>query len=275
MTISSILNWIGSNLQLLIVLFVFGAPILSKIVKSMREAREKRLAAIRREQLEIDALRTGQRRDDIRDRELAEEAQERRRVAAETARRQQQQQQQARAQQTAGSATRSSPGRPTGPTKQIRLPGGIVLEVPDEQSERSQPERPQPAQQQAQRQQPRQVQPQRQQQQQRPKQPAQAPAKPQRHAADFEEQKRLRKAEQQHARAQQAQQKASLQATAAITAAAFEIPANRQAQPARLAAVPGSGSFGTVTLLGNASRADLKKAIVLTEVLSKPVSMRE
>lgn len=244
MNFSNFLQWIGNNIQLIIFVLVFAAPAIGKILKSMSEARQKRQAKIDRERAEIDALRTGGRVEAV-NRPLAEpSANEMAQRAAEARRRQAEAAQRAAAaRKTPAPTTMGAPGRGTPMrTRQVRLPGGIVLEVPDDSPE----ETPQPA--------------------------PQSQTQPQR-----------AKREKKQRTPQRAQP-----APASIVPEAAPIAAYAQTAPTTSAeafgkvgaiaprtVAPATRSRGPVMFMGQqASRDQLRKAIVLAEVFGRPASER-
>ncbi len=244
MNFSNFLQWIGNNIQLIIFVLVFAAPAIGKIIKSMSDARQKRQAKIDRERAEIDALRTGGRVETV-NRPLAEpSANEMAQRAAEARRRQAEAAQRAAAaRKTPAPTTMGAPGRGAPMrTRQVRLPGGIVLEVPDDSPE----ETPLPA-------------PQSQSQSQRAKR-EKKPRTPQR----------------------------AQPAAASIVPEAAPIAAYAQTAPTTSAeafgkvgaiaprtAASATGSRGSVMFMGQqASRDQLRKAIVLAEVFGRPASER-
>lgn len=244
MNFSSIIGWIGNNLQLIIVIFVFIAPVVGKALKSMNEARQRREAKLARERAEIDALRTGGRVEAVNRpvsepsaMERAQRAEAERRRQAEAAARA------AAARNSPAPTTMGPPGRPAGiRTRQVRLPGGIVLEVPDESSEAApQPVQPSPAQ----------AQRARREKKQRPQQrPQPAPASIVPEAAPIA---------------------AYAQTAPATSAEAF----GKVGAIAPRTTAPASRSRSAVMFMGQqASREQLRKAIVLAEVFGKPASER-
>lgn len=248
MSFSNFLQWIGNNLQLIIFILVFAAPAIGKILKSMSEARQKRQVKIDRERAEIDALRTGGRIETVNRplaqpsaNELAQRAAEARRRQAEAAQRA------AAARSSPAPTTMGAPGRGTPMrTRQVRLPGGIVLEVPDES-----PESTPPPVAQSQNQSQSQAQRARRDKKQRPPQRAQpAPASIVPEAAPIA---------------------AYAQTAPATSAEAF----GKVGAIAPRAMAPATKSRGSVMFMGQqATRDQLRKAIVLAEVFGKPASER-
>lgn len=252
MSFSSILQWIGNNLNLIIFILVFAAPAIGKILKSMSEARQKRQAKIDRERAEIDALRTGGRVETVNRplaqpsaNELAQRAAEARRRQAEAAQRA------AAARSSPAPTTMGAPGRGTPMrTRQVRLPGGIVLEVPDESPESTTPPVA-PSQNQSQSQSQSQAQRARRDKKQRPPQRTQpVPASIVPEAAPIA---------------------AYAQAAPTTSAEAF----GKVGAIAPRAMAPATKSRGSVMFMGQqATRDQLRKAIVLAEVFGKPASER-
>lgn len=244
MNFSNFLQWIGNNIQLIIFVLVFAAPAIGKILKSMSEARQKRQAKIDRERAEIDALRTGGRVEAV-NRPLAEpSANEMAQRAAEARRRQAEAAQRAAAaRKTPAPTTMGAPGRGAPMrTRQVRLPGGIVLEVPDDSPE----ETPQPAPQS-------QTQSQRAKREKKPRTPQRAQPAP-------------------TSIVPEAAPIAAYAQTAPTTSAeAF----GKVGAIAPRAVAPAAKSRGSVMFMGQqASRDQLRKAIVLAEVFGRPASER-
>jgi hypothetical protein len=121
MSLQTILNWLLSNLQLLVVVGIFVLPVLGKIWGNVQKARALRAARVRAEQERIEHLRTGRANDTARVLQPIRVEPIQRREAATP--------------QMPAPASRSAPG-PVASNgarmRQIRLPGGIVIEVPDE-----------------------------------------------------------------------------------------------------------------------------------------------
>jgi uncharacterized SAM-binding protein YcdF (DUF218 family) len=257
MSFSSILQWIGNNLQIIIFVLVFAAPAIGKVLKNMSEARQKRLAKLERERAEIDALRTGGRLEPV-NRPLAEpSANQRAQQAAEERRRQAEAAQRAAAARRNPSPTISTapttmgaPGRNAGiRTRQVRLPGGIVLEVPDETSDTSPQTAPQPVSQ------------------------SQAQAQAQR--------ARREKKARTPARPAQPSAASVVPEAAPIAAYAQTAPATSAEAFGKVGAIaprspaPAARSRGSVTFMGQPqSRDQLRKAIVLAEVFGRPAAER-
>lgn len=250
MSFSSILQWIGNNLQIIIFVLVFAAPAIGKVLKNMSEARQKRLAKLERERAEIDALRTGGRLEPV-NRPLAEpSANQRAQRAAEERRRQAEAAQRAAAGRrnpsptistaptTMGAPGRGAPMR----TRQVRLPGGIVLEVPDESAEPM----PQPAQQ-----------------------------------SSSQSQRARREKKQRTPQSPQPTPASIVPEAAPIAAYAQSAPATSAEAFGKVGAIAPRGatsaskSRGSVMFMGQqATRDQLRKAIVLSEVFGRPASER-
>lgn len=149
-----ILNFIQQYLYVIIILFTFILPVLSKMWANMKKAHAEKARRDREAQMRLEELRMGkaepvsqgammqspqpvampQSQSDSK-RSLQDIAAEReRRLAAN------------RSQNPVGTTTPLPPSKPG--TRLIRLPGGIVIEVPDETPQAKQQPRPQPAQQQ-------------------------------------------------------------------------------------------------------------------------------
>lgn len=149
-TLQAILRFLANNPQFIIVLVIVGAPILKAILKTLEDQKQKRAQLAARRRLEDEMLRTGRMPQqmpsggvtpEVSARERLEELAARRRAMIEDASRQPQ------APQQAPSRPATVPGQMT----QVRLPGGIVIEVPAElvppeglPGRTSPPPRPQP-----------------------------------------------------------------------------------------------------------------------------------
>lgn len=122
-------------ITLVVVLATFVLPALQKMFKSMQEQAAKRQAALKRERDELEALRTG-RTPAARTPSAMDTLSQRAEGAS------------APFPSSSPPLPRPSPSQPAGvKTRTIRLPGGIVLEVPDEETEapRTQPSPSQPS----------------------------------------------------------------------------------------------------------------------------------
>ncbi|HLP85969.1 MAG TPA: hypothetical protein VK157_16580 [Phycisphaerales bacterium] len=247
MSVSQFFNWIGNNLQLIFFILIFAAPAIGKVLKKMNESRQLRLEKLRRERAEIDALRTGGRIEPVRTlaqpsaNQLAQQAAEERRRRAQQVAAQQQQTQ--REQPAPQPRTTMGPVGSTGQrTRLVRLPGGIVLEVPDESAE------PQPTLQPTPQRAPDRT---RREKKQRP-QPTPRPAQP-----------------------------SNVPEAAPIAAYAQTAPATSAEAFGKVGAIAPRGvstatkSRGTITFMGQpATREQLRKAVVLAEVFGRPASER-
>ena len=268
MNASQILNWLSSNGQLIVVAIVFILPLLGKFAKRIADSRRLREEKLRRERAELDALRTGQRVETVnvamskpRANQLAQQAAEERRRRAEessrqraTARAQQSSQRSTTPQRPTPQTTMGAPGRSAGTpqrTRLVRLPGGIVLEVPDDSAE-EQPRQPNPLEQRAQEQRQR--------------------------------EQRQRAEKKKRAQAQASPSPASTPASNVPTAApiaayattAPQTSAEAFARPTAAVGrsiVPATKSRAVVTFMGQpATRDQLRKAIVMSEIFGRPVS---
>lgn len=104
MTIQQVLRWLAGNIQLLVVLLVFGAPVAMGILNYIRKQSQKRREAVMREREALEELRTGRRVDTSPS-------------AAETF-----------GDPAASIEAEADGARPQ--TTLVRLPGGVVIEMP-------------------------------------------------------------------------------------------------------------------------------------------------
>lgn len=133
-----IFNFISNNFPIFVVLLTFILPVVGKMWANIKKQRAEKSRRDLQEQARLDALRTGQREPVTPEpvavrpqpqRSFQEIAEERQRKLAARA-------------QGAG-APRPSVSTSGTPTRLIRLPGGIVIEVPDETAQqRSRPAQP-------------------------------------------------------------------------------------------------------------------------------------
>ncbi len=280
MNIQQVIRWLVSNLDILVVLLAFGGPVIAGIFKHLGEQAKKRAEAVRRERARLEELRTGRPLDDGPS------------AAA-----------------TLGGEESASGPRP--PTTLVRLPGGVVIEMPlppevaggqggrpAGPQTRTSPSRPTA----------------------RP--PARPPEGPQQQPvgvpggmsqggmiaqAQRKEASGRREAKQEkvdrvvRGQARQAQREEEAKRRAEIAArdraraereaedkaamaAAFANPTERatdaQSKRATQAGSPlnvarGSGMTGVAATAGGMSAAELRRAMIMQELLSAPVSMRE
>lgn len=123
MSVQSLLNWLLNNLQLLVVIGIFVLPVLGKMWANVQKARAMRAAKARAEQERIEHLRTGR---------VSETARVLDSVRVEQPLRRQQPAQKMPSPVMRPSAGGTFGGAGGARMRQIRLPGGIVIEVPDE-----------------------------------------------------------------------------------------------------------------------------------------------
>lgn len=269
--LQAIFDFIKKNPGALVTLIIIGAPIVSAILKAMAQKKQQRDAMIARDHAELESLRTGRpvpqaqaQVEQVSAKQRLEELAARRRQAVMQG--QPQGQPQARPPQLPTAPTAS----PTGRTRQIRLPGGIILEVPAEMTADA-PARPaaeRPVQQQA------------------PSQSmSQAPERarvPKRRSAAQQAQRQAQQQSQQNAQRVQAQEhadieEASLKArrAALVAATATEAAANAPTKPETPSAAKARReAVRTSMTLKGLSREEWKRAIMLREVLGTPVGMR-
>jgi hypothetical protein len=117
MNVQSLLNWLLNNLQLLVLIGIFVLPVLGKMWANVQKARAMRAAKARAEQERIEHLRTGRVLEPVRVEQPVRRQQTVQRVPSPVMR------------PSAGGASGGADGVRM---RQIRLPGGIVIEVPDE-----------------------------------------------------------------------------------------------------------------------------------------------
>lgn len=276
--LQAIFNFIKNNPGALVTLIIIGAPIVSAIFKAMAQKKQQRDAMIARDHAELESLRTGRpvpqtqapapaQAEQVSAKQRLEELAARRRQAVMQS--QPQVQPQARPPQLPTAPTAPAPS-PTGRTRQIRLPGGIILEVPDEMTADA-PARPTAE---------------RSVQQQAPSQSmSQAPERarvPKRRSAAQQAQRQAQLQSQQNAQRAQALghaeiEEASLKArrAALLAATATEAAANAPAKPETPASAKARReAVRTSMTLKGLSRDEWKRAIMLREVLGTPVGMR-
>jgi hypothetical protein len=104
MTITQVLRWIASNLDILVVLLAFGGPVVAGLLNHLRGQAQKRRDAVRREREALEELRTGRRVDSSPSAAATFGGSGEGEDEAETAARPQ--------------------------TTLVRLPGGVVIEMP-------------------------------------------------------------------------------------------------------------------------------------------------
>jgi hypothetical protein len=260
----TVLTMILQNLHVIIIILVALSGVVGRVAKAVRDVRKERERALAKERAEIDALRTGRASGDPSDAMLPsdpEAALNERRRRIEQARRaqardeapQQRQQQRDSATQERESQRAGAPS-PQRRTRFVRLPGGVVIEVPEEAlppQARSAPQqapqtpqapsRPRPAQ--------------RQPQKARPQRPSNKPT-PSRATPQVESQSST------HRLLDDAPEAAPRGASSGALDAARAI-------------VPGTATRGALALLRRgASREEIRRAFVLAEVLGPPRGMR-
>lgn len=104
MTITQVLRWLASNLDILVVMIAFGGPVVAGLLNHLRVQAQKRRAAVRQEREALEELRTGRRVDSSPS------------AAA-----------------TFGESNEREDGEETSARPQttlVRLPGGVVIEMP-------------------------------------------------------------------------------------------------------------------------------------------------
>lgn len=274
--LQAIFDFIKKNPGALVTLIIIGAPIVSAILKAMAQKKQQRDAMIARDHAELESLRTGRPVPQASAPAQAEQVSAKQRLEELAARRRQavsqvqtQGQPQARPPQLPNAPTAPT-ASPTGRTRQIRLPGGIILEVPDEMTADA-PARPAAE---------------RSVQQQAPSQSmSQAPERarvPKRRSAAQQAQRQAQQQSQHNAQRVQAQEhadieEASLKArrAALLAATATEAAANAPTKPETpTAAKARREAVRTSMTLKGLSREEWKRAIMLREVLGTPVGMR-
>ena len=104
MTITQVLRWIASNLDILVVMLAFGGPVVAGLLNHLRGQAQKRRDAVRREREALEELRTGRRVDSSPSAAATFGGSGEGEDEAETAARPQ--------------------------TTLVRLPGGVVIEMP-------------------------------------------------------------------------------------------------------------------------------------------------
>jgi hypothetical protein len=104
MTITQVLRWIASNLDILVVMLAFGGPVVAGLLNHLRGQAQKRRDAVRREREALEELRTGRRADSSPS-------------AAATF-----------GDPAASADVAETSSRPQ--TTLVRLPGGVVIEMP-------------------------------------------------------------------------------------------------------------------------------------------------
>jgi hypothetical protein len=251
--LQAIFQFIKNNPGALVTLIFIGAPIFSAIMKALAQKKQERDALARREKAQLEALRTGRPvaeppADQASARQRLEELAQRRRQALAQA---------GPAARTAQPPAPSTPPpTPTPGTRQIRLPGGIILEVPEDLAPPApapQP-RPSPAPQNTER---------RRTPKRRPAATPPMPTQPQAPARSATPPARVASASENITRSAQ---RAALSVPDQPTAPA-EPPAARPPSTTR-AAARDARSFGPWT------RADWRRAIIMRELLGPPVGMR-
>jgi hypothetical protein len=277
MSIQQVIRWLVSNLDILVVLLAFGGPVIAGILKHLGEQAKKRAEAVRRERARLEELRTGRPQDDGPS------------AAA-----------------TLGGGEAGASARPQ--TTLVRLPGGVVIEMPlppeaggagpspvqRGPQQRTSPVRPTSR---------------------PPAVPQQQPvgvpggmsqggmiaqaqrkeASGRREAKQEKVDKVVRGQARQAQREEEAKRRAEIAARdraraereaedKAAMAAAFANPTERatdaQSKRATQAGSPlnvarGSGMTGVAATAGGMSPAELRRAMIMQELLSAPVSMRE
>jgi hypothetical protein len=131
MNVQTLLNWLLNNLQLLVVVSIFVLPLVGKMWQNVLKARAARATKMRAEQERIESLRTGRTSEQAR---VLTPVQ----VSPMGRREQMPRREPARMPSpvvrpggVGGGAGGGAVGG-AGRMRQIRLPGGIVIEVPDE-----------------------------------------------------------------------------------------------------------------------------------------------
>ena len=119
MTITQVLRWIASNLDILVVMLAFGGPVVAGLLNHLRGQAQKRRDAVRREREALEELRTGRRADSSPS-------------AAATF-----------GDPAAREDGEETPARPQ--TTLVRLPGGVVIEMPLPPEASAPPPQPVPA----------------------------------------------------------------------------------------------------------------------------------
>ncbi|GJQ30115.1 MAG: hypothetical protein HBSAPP03_19990 [Phycisphaerae bacterium] len=254
--LQAIFQFIKNNPGALVTLILIGAPIFSAIMKALAQKKQERDALARREQAQLDAMRTGRPvadtpADQVSARQRLEEIAQRRRQAIR------QSGGQARTSQPPTLAAPQAPASTPG-MRQIRLPGGIVLEVPEELTQPTPPPQapPQPS--------PRPPSPERRKGSKRRASPQPMPTQPQAPARSqsptaAEPQKITRSAQR-----------------AALAAAASEsepLPGPADPHAARPTPTKREAMRDAVGI-GPWTRADWRRAIIMRELLGPPVGMR-
>lgn len=128
-TLQAIFRFLANNPQFIIVLIIVGAPILKVIFKSLEEQKQKRAQLAARRRMEDEMLRTGRMPQQMTGGGVTPEVSARERLEELAARRR------AMIEQGATQPQAQTPPRPAtipGQMTQVRLPGGIIIEVPAE-----------------------------------------------------------------------------------------------------------------------------------------------
>jgi hypothetical protein len=241
MNVQNVLNWLLNNLQLLVVIGIFVLPVLGKMWANVQKARALRAAKARAEQERIEQLRTGR---------ISETARVLEPVRVEQPVRRQQTSRQVSApgmKTSAGGAGTSGGMR----MRQIRLPGGIVIEVPDETPGGSKAESDSRAGQ------------------------SQKAAQRSKKAKQPSQRTPARVGESQISATNRVARAAASAASEATMVAAYgEAGAVRTATATAAAAREARGAAPRTAIVGllgpGASRDDIRKAFVMSEVLGKP-----
>ncbi len=127
-TLQSIFRFLANNPQFIIVLIIVGAPILKVIFKSLEEQKQKRTQLTARRRMEDEMLRTGRAPQPMAGARVEADVSARERLEELAARRRAMIEQGATQPQAQTRPPASIPGQMT----QVRLPGGIIIEVPAE-----------------------------------------------------------------------------------------------------------------------------------------------
>jgi hypothetical protein len=125
MNVQNLLNWLLNNLQLLVVIAIFVLPLVGKMWQNVLKARATRAAKMRAEQDRIESLRTGRTSETARVLAPVQATPMERRPQAP----QQKTRMPSPVMRPGGGGVGGAGGARM---RQIRLPGGIVIEVPDE-----------------------------------------------------------------------------------------------------------------------------------------------
>ncbi len=115
-----ILNWLGNNIQIVIFLGFIALSVFGSIAKQLAEKKAERKIAMDRRRREMDALRTGGSVDDLDEPQDTSEAAQRQQRLAELAERRRQQLEELRKRRA--SAGTSAPPVPSAPPRSIPVP---------------------------------------------------------------------------------------------------------------------------------------------------------